>query len=70
MVTASHNPPRYNGFKMVSGKRSLHGPDIQKLADYMESIPFVMPAGAGEQGDIFAGHSRLLRLQAYIGIQL
>jgi len=48
MVTASHNPPDYNGFKMVSGKRSLHGPDIQKLADYMESHSFpVMPAGAG-----------------------
>lgn len=37
MVTASHNPPEYNGFKMVFGGGSLHGKEIQRLADYMES---------------------------------
>ncbi len=35
MVTASHNPAEYNGFKMMAGKDSLHGKDIQKLKALM-----------------------------------
>jgi phosphomannomutase len=31
MVTGSHNPPDYNGFKMMIGTRSFHGADIQAL---------------------------------------
>ncbi|MDX8396346.1 MAG: phosphomannomutase/phosphoglucomutase [Mariprofundaceae bacterium] len=31
MVTASHNPGEYNGFKMMKGKNSLHGKDIQTI---------------------------------------
>jgi len=31
MVTGSHNPPDYNGFKMMLGKRAFFGEDIQLL---------------------------------------
>ncbi len=31
MVTGSHNPPDYNGFKMMLGKRAFFGADIQEL---------------------------------------
>src|SRR5512141_2241300 len=31
MVTGSHNPPDYNGLKMVVGGETLSGPDIQAL---------------------------------------
>ena len=31
MVTGSHNPPDYNGFKMMLGKRAYFGTDIQTL---------------------------------------
>lgn len=30
-VTGSHNPPDYNGFKMMLGQKSFYGPDIQEL---------------------------------------
>lgn len=33
MVTGSHNPSQYNGFKMVLGNKPYYGKDIQALAD-------------------------------------
>ena len=30
-ITGSHNPPDYNGFKMMMGKKSFFGADIQTL---------------------------------------
>lgn len=33
MVTGSHNPPEYNGFKISIGKDTIHGADIQRLKD-------------------------------------
>ncbi len=31
MVTGSHNPPDYNGFKMMLGRKAFFGPDIQQI---------------------------------------
>ncbi len=31
MVTGSHNPPEYNGLKMVMDNKTLHGDDIQAI---------------------------------------
>lgn len=36
VVTASHNPSKYNGFKLMRGKQSLHGDEIQQLMQCME----------------------------------
>jgi len=37
IVTASHNPAEYNGFKMMVGKNSFHGEDLQKLKALMKN---------------------------------
>jgi len=46
MVTASHNPGEYNGFKMMIGKSSLYGEDIQRLKTLMQqNIPDAVRRG-------------------------
>ena len=36
-VTGSHNPPEFNGFKMVAAGDTLHGEDIQELRRLIEA---------------------------------
>lgn len=38
MVTGSHNPADYNGFKICLGKDTLHGHQIQELRHLMEEL--------------------------------
>src|SRR5215471_3562244 len=37
MITASHNPGEDNGFKVVHGKSTIHGAEIQKLRERIEA---------------------------------
>ena len=48
MVTGSHNPKAYNGFKMLCQGRTLYGADIQALAAAMDQVkaPFGIASGA------------------------
>ncbi len=44
-ITGSHNPPEYNGVKMMRGKRSLYGDQIQELRAWIEARDFHREAG-------------------------
>jgi phosphomannomutase/phosphoglucomutase len=44
-ITGSHNPPEDNGFKMMIGKASLFGPDIQTLKRMIEQRDFDLRGG-------------------------
>ena len=37
MITGSHNPPEYNGFKLSAGKETIHGQEIQNLKTLMKN---------------------------------
>ncbi|MGH7477208.1 MAG: phosphomannomutase/phosphoglucomutase [Longimicrobiales bacterium] len=39
-ITGSHNPPEYNGFKMVSSQRDIFGPAIQQMRQTIERGAF------------------------------
>jgi len=45
MITASHNPPEYNGFKVCSGFETIYGKEIQKLRGIIEKADFVSGKG-------------------------
>ncbi len=36
MITGSHNPPEFNGFKMCVGKEALHGDAVQEIKRIIE----------------------------------
>ncbi len=52
MVTGSHNPKDYNGFKMVLAGRAIYGDDIQRLRQRMEAEDYVANAGRSAPMDI------------------
>jgi phosphomannomutase/phosphoglucomutase len=52
MITASHNPKEYNGFKIMVGKSTIYGQEIQKLYYLSQSGPFVGGRGSVEQKPI------------------
>jgi phosphomannomutase/phosphoglucomutase len=53
-VTGSHNPPDYNGLKMVVGGETLAGDAIQKLRQRIEQGDLVTGSGGYTKRDIVA----------------
>jgi len=51
-ITGSHNPPEYNGFKMVIDGRALWGETIQRLRALIEAGDFEAGSGRRESRDI------------------
>ena len=56
MVTGSHNPAEYNGFKLVLGKRALSGEDIQKLGQIAANGDYVNGHGSFEETPVDVPH--------------
>jgi len=54
MITASHNPGPDNGFKLMQGKASFYGADLQALADRLEKglPPAASARGAESEQDL------------------
>ena len=48
MITASHNPSEYNGFKLCVGKSSIYGQDIQKVREMIEADDFITGEGSAQ----------------------
>jgi len=48
MITASHNPGQYNGFKLCKGKHTLYGEDIQSIKGMIDRKDFELGEKPGQ----------------------
>lgn len=56
MITASHNPPPYNGFKVWSGASTIYGAEIQEIYEILVAGEFASGAGLYSEHDILPAY--------------
>ncbi len=56
MITGSHNPPEYNGFKICMDRESIYGDDIQNLYRMVEAKEFVSGVGTSSSEEIIPAY--------------
>ena len=54
MITGSHNPPEFNGFKISQGFHSLYGDKVQELKRLIEVNDFEVGTGTTQQQQVLA----------------
>lgn len=57
MVTASHNPPEYNGFKICKDLDSVHGEALKKIYTLIENKDFETGSGALSKDDVIPAYT-------------
>ncbi|MDR7438389.1 MAG: phosphomannomutase/phosphoglucomutase [Armatimonadota bacterium] len=67
MITASHNPPEYNGFKLAHGFGTLYGPQIQEIRRLVEAGAWVEGAGSVREVDVKPAYRQMLREKVQLG---
>jgi phosphomannomutase/phosphoglucomutase len=60
MITGSHNPSDYNGFKACIGTESIYGSRIQEIYELIEAGDFVRGSGAVESAEITRSYRQAL----------
>jgi len=67
MITASHNPPEFNGFKLAHDFGTIYGAEIQEIRRIAASGEFVSGRGRVEQRDVLAAYQAVLRDKIRLG---
>ena len=61
MVTASHNPKEYNGFKICMGPDSVHGKDIQEIRQIIDDRAFTEGNGTRSARNVTDDYQAYIR---------
>jgi phosphomannomutase/phosphoglucomutase len=61
MVTGSHNPPEFNGFKVSLGKTTIFGEEIKTLGELVEKGEFVFGRGNLSKFEIIRPYQEYLK---------
>lgn len=56
VITGSHNPAEYNGFKLAVGHATIHGDEIQEVRRIIESQGFVTGRGVVTEQDVIPSY--------------
>jgi len=56
MITGSHNPSEFNGFKTVCGAGTLHGETIQEVRQIIEARDFLHGHGSHDDMDVIPAY--------------
>jgi phosphomannomutase/phosphoglucomutase len=56
MITGSHNPPEFNGFKIAVGHATIYGEAIQELRKLIEADDFESGEGAQSEANIISDY--------------
>ena len=68
MITASHNPPDYNGFKICTADGgTMYGEQIQDLKRVMENEQFLSGNGVSESADITNDYINIIAEKISLG---
>jgi phosphomannomutase/phosphoglucomutase len=60
MVTGSHNPPQFNGFKISCGEGTIYGDEIRRLAEIIDAGEFASGRGTYAVRDVIDDYRRAL----------
>ncbi|WP_319576047.1 phosphomannomutase/phosphoglucomutase [uncultured Desulfobacter sp.] len=61
MITASHNPPEYNGFKLMSGLDSIHSHGLQDIRKIIEDKAYTQGQGTVTQADVISPYIAMIQ---------
>jgi phosphomannomutase/phosphoglucomutase len=66
-ITGSHNPPEDNGFKILRGKSTIHGAEIQKLRALVEKGDFDHGKGSASEVDVVGPYLEMAASRIQLG---
>ena len=61
MITGSHNPPEFNGFKLCLGARTLYGEQIQEIRGIIEEEAFASGRGSESAREVIPAYREHVR---------
>jgi len=69
-VTASHNPPEFNGFKLRREQNAIYGKEVQIIREIIESNEFKTGEGKLEQKDIIEDYLNYIKERIHFNRRL